>query len=423
MKKLTAGFTCLLVVGFSVKAQSIYSFEGLGTLQHQGMPNNVGMGEVGIGTPARWHVNTQNPAYLVYNGLSSFQLGLEVDNRNFSGENVSGNDTEGSLRFLSYAFPVMPGKWSSSFGILPYSVVNYNTFSEGPVDGNENVRQISDNRGEGGLTNFYWANGFKIKNRFLIGLRANYTFGSIERNSRIQIFEEEAVEESDVPLRIPIGDLIDFENQESYSDINFLFGLGYTLQVSEEVFLNFGATYSLESSLNGTLELSLARLNAGREVQLQEVRTLDIDRKLPQSFGLGLSYQRLNVFTIGLDVELQQWKNVERQDDSFNNLTKIAIGADWIPDYDDVNSYFQRARYSIGFNRTRLPYIVNDQGLTDFGVNFGVSLPVGGFSSLDLAFKVGQLGESGNGLIRENYFKLVIGATINDRWFIKRRYD
>jgi len=40
-----------------------------------------------------------------------------------------------------------------------------------------------------------------------------------------------------------------------------------------------------------------------------------------------------------------------------------------------------------------------------------------------MAFKIGQLGETNNGLIKETYFKVVLGATINDRWFIKRKYD
>ncbi len=412
MMKFAASFACLFVVGISLHAQSIYSFEGLGSLQHQGMPNNLGMGEVGIGTPTIWHVNTQNPANLVYNNFSTFQVGIELDNRNFTGKDVSGSDLQGGLRFLGYAFPIMPGKWSSSIGILPYSSVNYNTFSEGTIDGSDGVDQISDNRGEGGLTNFYWSNGFKIK-KFLIGIRANYTFGSIEKESTISIGG------IDVPLST-----VSYQDQESYSDINFQFGLGYRHVLAEQTFLHFGATYSPQSQLNGSSELLLVRLSStGREIDSQEILTGDIRRDLPTSLGFGMSYQRLNNFNVGFDIEFQQWKNVERGAESFNNFNKIAIGADWIPDYDDVNSYFQRARYSIGVNRTRLPYIVNDQALTDFGINFGASLPVSSFSSLDIAFKIGQLGEAGNGLIRENYYKIVIGATINDRWFIQRKYD
>jgi hypothetical protein len=42
---------------------------------------------------------------------------------------------------------------------------------------------------------------------------------------------------------------------------------------------------------------------------------------------------------------------------------------------------------------------------------------------MDIGFKYGVRGTLDNELIRENYFQIVLGATINDRWFIKRRYD
>ena len=95
---------------------------------------------------------------------------------------------------------------------------------------------------------------------------------------------------------------------------------------------------------------------------------------------------------MGVDLEVQQWSDVGTDADPFNNFSKLAAGISWVPDFDNVSSYFKRAKYSIGFNRTRLPYIVNDQALTDFGINFGASLPVSGFSSVDLGVKWGQLG-------------------------------
>ena len=414
MKRILAGIAVCLIMINCVNAQSIYSFEGLGSLNHQGMPNNVAMGEIGIGAPSYWSINTQNPANLIYNTLSTFQVGIEVDRRNFAGEGLSGNDTDGGLRFLGYAFPVMAGKWSSSFGILPYSSVSYNTFSQGEVDGTGgSVEQVSDNRGEGGLTNLFWSHGFKIKKKLLVGIRMTYTFGSIEKNSIISIGGDD----------LPVSN-VEYEELESYSDINFLFGLGYRHTLSEETFLNFGATLAPSSSFNGTSELSLIRLTgAGSEIETVEVGKESIDFQLPSMFGFGLSYQKLNKYLIGLDFEVERWSNAGSDLETYNNRFKIAVGGEWTPDYDNVNSYWKRARYAAGFNVERLPYIVNNQSLTDFGINFGASLPVSGFSSLDLAFKWGRLGETTNGLIEETYFKVVIGATMNDRWFIKRKYD
>lgn len=427
MKRILTGIACCFILGHCIQAQSIYSFQGLGSLNHQGMPNNLAMGEVGIGSPTLWHINTQNPANLVYNTFSTFQLGIEVDKRNFEGTDVTGSDADGGLRFLGYAFPVIAGKWSSSFGILPYSSVSYNTFSQGPVAGADpGISQTSNNRGKGGLTNFFWAHGFKIKNKLLVGVRATYTFGAIERNSNIVLFQDrERVEDGEIVTdRIQIANPTNYNQQESYKDINFLFGLGYRHKLTDDAFLNFGAIFSPKSSLNGDSELTLNRLsNTGRVLDTVNLGTENIVFDLPSTVGFGMTYEKLNLFKVGFDIESQGWSNAGSELQEYNNSFKISVGADWVPDYDNVSSYFKRTKYSLGFNYHKLPYIVNNQALIDFGINFGASLPVSGYSSLDVAFKWGQLGESSNGLIKETYFKVVIGATINDRWFIKRKYD
>ena len=431
MKRILTAVVCLILIQ-SVQAQSIYSFEGLGSLNHQGMPNNMGMGEVGIGTPTVWHINTQNPANLAYNNFSTFQVGMEIDRRNFSGENLSGSDVDGGLRFLAFAFPIMPGKWSSSFGILPYSTVSYNTFSEGPVpNGEEGVFQNTNDRGSGGLTNFFWANGFKIKKKFLIGFRANFTFGSIDRTSDIFLLrEQELITENEnnvndtTLVNVSIANPITYSERESHRDFNLQIGVGYRHKLGEFTFLNFGATFSPRSALDGTSDLSLIRLtNSGRTIESVDIGSEDIQFDLPLSFGYGMSYERVSHYKVGFDIETQAWGSAGNDSQEYNNSVKFAMGAEWTPDFDNVSSYWKRAKYSIGFNYHKLPYIVNNQALIDFGINFGASLPVSGYSSLDLAFKWGQLGETTNGLIKENYFKIVIGATLNDTWFIKRKYD
>ena len=408
-----AGLACFVLIGNLVSAQSIYSFQGLGSLNHQGMPNNVGMGELGIGTPTIWNVNTLNPANLVYNTFSTFQLGVQVDRRNFSGENISGSDLDGGLRFLSYAFPIQPGKWSSSFGILPLSSVSYNTFSEGVVEGDPDVNQFINDRGEGGLTNFFWANGFTIRKKLLVGVKINYTFGSIEKESQITIGGDDIATST-----------LSYFNQTSYSDINFVFGAAYRHVLSDTHVLNFGLTYSNKETLRGKNLEELRRLSSGGSIiEIRQIANNTRRFDLPRSLGFGVSYQKLNSYKVGIDIETQAWSNSTNEIDTFNNQTKIVLGAEWVPDFDNINSYFRRVRYRVGFSYMQVPYILQDQSINDFGINFGASLPVSGFSSVDLAFKYGQLGTTNNGLIKETYYRIVIGATINDRWFIKRRYQ
>ncbi|MEM9897248.1 MAG: hypothetical protein AAF789_12845 [Bacteroidota bacterium] len=425
--RFVAALSCLLIFYFSSYSQSIYSFQGIGSLNHQGMPNNFMMGEVGIGTPTIWHINTQNPAFLVYNNFSSFQTGLELDFRRFTTQESSSRDETGGLRYLGYAFPIIRGKWSSSFGILPYTDVNYNTFSERSVEGASNdVFQIIDDRGEGGLTNFFWANGFRVKD-FSFGFRAQFTFGAIEKESQLFAFRREIVEDINAVLdtvEVQLGNPITSDVQESYADVNILFGAGYKIDLSKTGRLNFGVTYSPSTPLRGSEEVLLQRRdNNGTQIQSQEVSSSSLDFSLPTTFGLGISYQKLNVLAFGVDYERQLWSSSTVGNQTLQDFFKLSAGGNWTPDYDDISSYFERVRYSLGFNYQRQPYIIQDESLTEFGINFGASFPVSSFSSLDLGFKWGQLGQVGNGLVRENYFKVVLGATINDQWFIKRRYD
>ncbi|WP_420317433.1 hypothetical protein [Ekhidna sp.] len=433
MKRIIAGIACCMLFGQFAQSQSVYSFQGLGSLNHQGMPNNVAQGEVGIGSPTIWHINSQNPANLIYNTFSTFQLGLMVDQRSFSGndisgEGISGSATDGGLRFLGYSFPIMPGKWSSSFGILPYSSVNYNTFSDTDVPGtNGETKQRSDNRGEGGLTSLFWSNGFKIKDNFNVGIKASYVFGSISKESTIILYEDRRilVDGDSIDVQIQVANPVQYSQLQSYSDFNFLFGMSYRHKITDERFLNFGAVFSPKSPMNGNSELTLVRLSSsGSELGVPvDVGSRKIEFDLPRMVGFGASYQKLNHYTIGADFEFSGWSNAGSPETLYNNSFKIAVGGEFTPDYDNINTYWKRVKYAGGFNYQKLPYIVNDQALIDFGINFGASLPVSGFSSLDLAFKWGQLGKSSNGLIKETYYKIVIGTTMNDRWFIKRKYD
>ncbi len=146
---------------------------------------------------------------------------------------------------------------------------------------------------------------------------------------------------------------------------------------------------------------------------------------LPLTYGAGVSFEKWAHYKIGLDVRRQNWGSSPEleTDETYKNSTAIALGGEWIPNYQSLTNYFSRATYRLGFSYKELPYLVNATKINDFGINFGTSLPMTGASSLEMAFKVGVRGTTKNNLIRENYFQFVLGATINDRWFIKRRYD
>ena len=48
---------------------------------------------------------------------------------------------------------------------------------------------------------------------------------------------------------------------------------------------------------------------------------------------------------------------------------------------------------------------------------------VSGFSNLNVGFELGTRGINSGSLIKENFWALRIGLSLNDLWFIKRKYN
>ena len=66
---------------------------------------------------------------------------------------------------------------------------------------------------------------------------------------------------------------------------------------------------------------------------------------------------------------------------------------------------------------------VDGTSIEDFGINFGVGLPIAGLSTANVGVEFGRMGASVNQLVEENYVTIRIGFSLNDLWFIKRQYD
>ena len=107
----------------------------------------------------------------------------------------------------------------------------------------------------------------------------------------------------------------------------------------------------------------------------------------------------------------------------YEPASQLSIGGYFIPEYDSFSSYWKRIVYRIGFVSSKTGMILNDKAIENTGITFGVGLPVAGFSNVNMGFELGKLGAGGESLIEENYVNIRIGFSLNDRWFIKRKYN
>ena len=108
----------------------------IGEISDNSFANNLAMGGVGISNGSYWHLNNQNPAALVYNRFTTFEMGVASDVRqivNDKNKDITGN---GNINYIGFGIPMLKGgKWVTSIGFNPYSNTNYKLFSQEQVNG------------------------------------------------------------------------------------------------------------------------------------------------------------------------------------------------------------------------------------------------------------------------------------------------
>ncbi len=418
-----AAVGAMMLIAFGLKAQntySPYSVFGVGDLQGMGLAHNLAMGGVGISTANPFHLNNKNPALLTANRVVVFETAVTMEQKDLSTEELAQQNTTGGLGYIAFGFPVIRDVWTMSVGLMPYSIVNYESQDLGFVPGTDAILATTFN-GSGGITQAYFASGLKLLKGLSVGFRAAYLFGSIRQ-------ETEFFVENTNYLTASV-------TRNAFSDIAFSFGAAYRLElVKDQNYLNFGVTYDLGGDRNVTRLERLERRDLSGDPQTPRddppylvTDDLEGSLQLPAAVGLGIGFEKALKWTVAADFTTSKWSEYRGFDGGLEGLadrTEIAIGGSYIPDPFAVGSYMKRVTYMLGFNYQNTPYLVNDQQIDDFGINFGVAFPLRNISRLTLAFKVGQRGTTDNDLIQERYYRAFLGITINDnKWFIRRKFD
>ena len=111
----------------------------------------------------------------------------------------------------------------------------------------------------------------------------------------------------------------------------------------------------------------------------------------------------------------------------------MSMGIQYVPNKNagKGESYFKKIFYRAGFRYTDTYLDLRNTALKDYTITFGAGFPLRKIkvgetysqSIVNVGIELGQRGTTDNQLIRERYMRVVVGFTLNDRWFIKRKYD
>jgi len=399
-------------------ARSPFTGFGIGEPYGNALIQNQGAGGIGVSQPQVWFLNNQNPALLVYNTLTVFQVGIIGESRTIKGDTTNEKSTGGNLNYLVMAFPVKINKWTTSVGLMPYTNVNYGLQytkaipdqTGAPVDTATVIET-----GSGGLTQVYWSNGVRLTKEMSVGLKASYLFGPVSNvQSSLQ---------SGVPY---IGNV---EQKMNLNGFNFGLGFSYSkdsLGSKHDHRFSAGGVYTFASSLRAKNKEQVYLTTLANDTILRSDVTQSSGHvHLPATLTVGFSYGRDLHWYVGTEFSYQNWSNYTSLIQDNATLTqawRASLGGEITPDPSALESYLKRITYRMGLSYERYPYQANNKEVKDIGINFGFSLPAGR-SSLDFGGKIGQRGNKADNILEETYFKIYFGITFNDQWFIKRKFD
>jgi hypothetical protein len=434
IKKLIVVFVAFIAVNTFAQQGTVspYSFYGIGTLNFRGTVENRSMGGLSIYNDSI-QVNLRNPAFHTGNNLKSFNdesrpvrfaVGGNFNNTSLRTQNASSSVASATFEYLALNLPA--GKFGFTLGMLPFTSVGYNL-----QDLNENGLLTNRYEGEGGLNKVFLGVGYSVTRNLRVGVNLDYNFGSIENSSIAFVRDIE-------------GNLLQFQTKQSNASnltgLNYTLGTSYTTKFKEKYDLMVSATFKPQSNIVSQNErvFSTIIINPSTGAD-SEVDRIDVDLEgsglaeteltLPSRFALGAGIGETHKWFLGAEYSFQQTSKfanpiVNIDNTTFEDSYGIAVGGFYIPDYNAFKGYLKRVVYRTGFRYETTGLNINNQSIDEFGITFGVGLPIGRYgTNLNIGFEYGQRGTTSQNLIKEGFFNTHISLTLNDRWFEKRKYN
>ncbi|MEK9613212.1 MAG: hypothetical protein VW080_04720, partial [Flavobacteriaceae bacterium] len=342
--------------------------------------------------------------------------GVHYKNNNLESLNTSQNADTASLDYLAVSIPA--GIFGFGFGIVPYTSVGYRI--EGVTEIDE-IETFNRYEGTGGINQTYLSVGVPIAKYFALGATINYNFGTLFY--RTGQFTE----------GIDNGTFL--TNQSSLSGLNYQFSAQANIPIKKKYMLQAMYSHQPEAPLNSrnnrlfyTQSLSTESLSDFVEIDLEplglEKTALDVSETNRLGMGLGKNKK----WFLGVQRNFTKSANFSneffvRENISYKNAERWTIGGYFIPNYASLTSFWSRVVYRFGFRTEEMSMMVNNIPLTETGISFGLGLPLGGLSNANVGFEVSQRGQTDSGLLKETMVAMRIGLSLNDVWFVKRKYN
>jgi hypothetical protein len=417
------------------QGNSPYSELGIGGINPSSFQSNFGTGGLSATVDSKHFINPENPASYSKLKYTVGEAGLFYSNNYYSDSAGTASNSKFSLGHFGFAFPIL-SNMGVALGIMPYSTMDYNY---GYNDVNEDDLSINRKfKGKGNLSQLFLGTGLSIKN-FSFGINGKYIFGEQTRAEQLEFLS---------------GDFTNIRNQEItiVRGLTAQAGAIYEIPIGEEHKLKLGGTFNLGNDLSANRHNIINNYSISAAIEGDE--TIDVenhtegtvllntesdptkqDISLPHEYKAGVSFSKIGKYFIGLDYRNSAWDGLKIGGVSQNMARQqsFTLGGEYIPNADvkGIENYFKSVIYRAGINYGNSAIIVEGEQLTEYGIKFGLGFPLKKYkfesekfgSYLFTSIGYDRISAKNPGSISEHYFKINFSVVLNDKWFVKRKFD
>ena len=416
MRKLSILFILISFFGYSQRTSySPYSYFGVGETNFSATVENQMMG----GNTAYYdsvHQNMNNAASLSKLKFVNYSVGVDLKNTSYLSASTNEKSTAAAINYISVAIPTK--LLSFSFGVKPKTSVGYLLEND---DKSKTPPELNRFTGSGGVSNAFVSIGFELFKNWGFGFSSSYAFGNLNH------YHTKILENIELYTRV--------SSESSVSGLDYNFSTVYQKTFNEKITLYSSIIYQPEAKYKSRNNQIISTIDPNssfggdfEEIDLSAVGLKNTKIKIPNSLSFGLGLGQDKKWFLGFNYmkndeggyknELMGLDNVE-----FKSSQTYSIGGFLLPEYNSFTNYFKTLTYRFGVRYKNGGLYVNNQQINEIGVNFGFGIPLAGISSANLGFEFGQRGTTKASLIKEKFFSIRLGVSLNDLWFIRSMYN
>ena len=396
---------------------SPYSLFGIGDQAHLKTVEEIAMGQMGGALNSEFQLSFTNPAS--YGSLNYTTYVFSGGNKTNFVDDGENNQTSSAaaLSYIGLGIPIR-GNQGLVMGLQLNTAVGYSLIDQ-TFNDDGTILELDRYYGNGGTNRVFLGYGYKFPFDLSLGAELAYVFGGIDNNvlnrrNNVQLATQQITE-------------------SNVNGTSVKLGIHYAPRINEELRVKFGIATDLESTLKekGDVQIySVQNNDNGLGIPIDTLAsnnytsTITSPLKTAISAGIGednkwfiggeYTFQNPIEFSGGIYEDIDFYR--------YGEFSNISVGGFFTPNMNSISNYFNRVTYRAGFNYQKTGLIVNETEINEYGISFGVSLPMGlKLSNVNLGFELGRRGTTDNNLVEEKFFNFRMSLSLNDKWFRKQK--